>query len=313
MKVTFWARLPFASAEVEEELRKVPQAELQVVQSHEQLLPILDDTELLVLPDAPAAVAREVAARIRAGGERPFAMHFNSAGKEGFDAAGIPPWVHVSQAHGALAPTIAEHVIGMVIALNRRFLHAFEMQRLGRWSAPDTGTLASIAGSRMLIVGLGNIGRATARLAGAFGADVTAATRTPQPHAEVSQALPLDRLPSLLPDADVVVCCLALTGETRHVIGKPELAAMKPSALLVNVGRGGLVDTDALADALETGRIRGAALDVTDPEPLPETHRLWSAPNLLLTAHYSGAGPDGARRIALMARRRLEQLLNERR
>jgi phosphoglycerate dehydrogenase-like enzyme len=310
MKVTFWARLSFAAAEVEEELRRVPGAEIAVVRTLEELLPLLDTTELLVLPDAPADAARAVVARITAGGERPFAIHFNSAGKEGFDTAGVPPWVRVSQAHGALAPTIAEHVMGMVIALNRRLPHAVEMQRLGRWSAPDTGMLASVAGARMLLVGLGHIGQAVARLAAAFGAEVTAATRTPKPHADVAQVLPLDRLASLLPQADIVVCCLALTGGTRHVIGAAELAAMKPSALLVNVGRGGLVDTEALADALAAGRLRGAALDVTDPEPLPEGHRLWTAPNLLVTAHYSGAGPEGARRIGVMAREQLERLLD---
>ncbi|MBX3531602.1 MAG: D-2-hydroxyacid dehydrogenase [Rhizobiaceae bacterium] len=309
MKVTFWARLSFAAAEVEAELSRVPMAQVTVVRSLEELLPKLDGTRFLVLPDAPAEAAREVVARLAAGGERSFAMHFNSAGKEGFDAAGIPGWVRVSQAHGALAPTIAEHVMGMVIALNRQLPRALEMQRQGRWSAPDANILASVAGSRVLLVGLGNIGQAVARLASAFGAEVVAATRTPRPNSKVAQVQPLDRLASLLPLADIVVCCLALTSDTRHVIGGAELAAMKPSALLVNVGRGGLVDSEALADALFSGRLRGAALDVADPEPLPEGHRLWTAPNLIVTAHYSGAGPEGARRIGGMARQRLEELL----
>jgi len=308
MKVTFWARLPFASSEVEEELRKVPEAELAIVTSVEELLPELDATQLLVLPDAPADDARMVMERICAGGPRPFAMHFNSAGMEGFRLAGIPPWVAVSQAHGALAPTIAEHVMGMIIALNRRFPWALEMQRLQRWSAPETASLATVAGSNVLLVGLGNIGTAVAGLAGAMGARVHAATRTPRPSEGVSRVLPLDSLLSLLPEVDTVVCCLALTEHTRHIIGRSELAAMKPGAALVNVGRGGLVDTDALADALETGQLRGAALDVADPEPLPPGHRLWAVPNIIITAHYSGAGPEGARRIGVMARQRLEML-----
>lgn len=309
MKVTYWARLPFASAEIEEELRKVPHTELVVVTKVEELLHELDDTDLLVLTDAPAETASLVMHRINAAGQRPFSMHFNSAGTEGFRSAGIPSWITVSQAHGALAPTIAEHVIGMIIALNRRLPLALEMQRRRLWSAPDTGSLANVAGSNVLLVGMGNIGTAVASLAGAMGARISAVTRTPRPHPVISRVRGLDSLPTLLPEADTVVCCLALAENTRHVVGRAELAAMRPGALLVNVGRGGLVDTEALADALEAGRLGGAALDVTDPEPLPAGHRLWGAPNLIITAHYSGAGARGARRIGVMARERLEEML----
>ena len=107
--------------------------------------------------------------------------------------------------------------------------------------------------------------------------------RTPTPVPGAERTLATDALHEALPDARLVVLALALTPETRHIIGAPELAAMHERAWLVNVSRGGHVDTDALVDALEHDAIAGAALDVTDPEPLPDGHRLWSLPNCIIT------------------------------
>ncbi len=124
--------------------------------------------------------------------------------------------------------------------------------------------------------------------------------RRPEPVAGAARTLTIEALPEALPEARLVILALALTPETRHVIGAPQLDAMHERAWLVNVSRGGHVDTDALVDTLERGAIAGAALDVTDPEPLPEGHRLWSLANCIITPH--NAGSSGAVMALLAAR-----------
>jgi len=117
----------------------------------------------------------------------------------------------------------------------------------------------------------------------------------------------IDQLPALLPQADVIVLIVPLTEETRGLIGAPQLAAMKQGALLVNAARGPVVDTDALIAALETGHIR-AAIDVTDPEPLPDGHPLWSAPNLILTPHVGGSSPQFMARAIQLAGQQIRRM-----
>ncbi|MGH3706342.1 MAG: NAD(P)-dependent oxidoreductase, partial [Agromyces sp.] len=117
------------------------------------------------------------------------------------------------------------------------------------------------------------------------GAHVTVVRRSTEPVAGAERTLPTARLDEALGDADVVVLAAALTGDSRGLIGEAELRRMPRGAVLVNVARGGLVDTEALVDALESGRLGGAGLDVTDPEPLPTGHPLWQAPNCIVTPH----------------------------
>src|SRR5205823_10615261 len=136
-------------------------------------------------------------------------------------------------------------------------------------------------------IGLGGIGSAVARLAKSFDCPVLATRRSPDaprpPY--IDEVHGPDALLDLLPRADVVAICAAFTPETRHLIGERELAAMKPGAILVNVARGSLLDQPAATRALAEGRLRGAVLDVFDPEPLPPEDPLWDLPNVLISAH----------------------------
>jgi phosphoglycerate dehydrogenase-like enzyme len=143
---------------------------------------------------------------------------------------------------------------------------------------------------RILIVGYGAIGQAIEARLQPFGVDIVRVARTARPNA-APPVHAIAELPALLPSADVVVLIVPSTPETAGLIGARELAIMKQGAILVNAARGPVVDTAALVAALNTGRIR-AALDVTDPEPLPEDHPLWEAPNLLLTPHVAGSTPQ---------------------
>ena len=140
-------------------------------------------------------------------------------------------------------------------------------------------------GKRALIVGYGSIGQAIEERLQPFGVEIDRIARTAREGVSA-----ISRLHELLPAADVVILIVPMTSETAGLMGAQELALMKPGALLVNAARGPVVDTDALLAALETDRIR-AALDVTDPEPLPDEHPLWTAPNLLMTPHVAGGTP----------------------
>lgn len=143
-----------------------------------------------------------------------------------------------------------------------------------------------LCGKRVLIVGYGAIGAAIEDRLRAFGVEIVRVARTARDGVH-----PVQQLPDLLPAADIVVLIVPFTSETRGLIGAREIALLQPGTLLVNAARGPVVDTDALLAALHAGRIR-AAIDVTDPEPLPDGHPLWSAPNLLLTPHVAGSTPQ---------------------
>lgn len=143
------------------------------------------------------------------------------------------------------------------------------------------------------MLGGGGITESLVRLLGPFGVSVRVVRRHPRPMDGVDLVVGPDRLHEVLRGADLVVIALSLTPETVHVIGAPELDVMEPHAWLVNVGRGRHVDTDALVAALDAGRIGGAGLDVTDPEPLPSEHPLWRHPACIITPHV-GNTPDMA-------------------
>lgn len=298
MRVTFWARLPFAAQVIEERLRAVDGAEVTVVRSLPDLLAALPGTRFLVLIDAPVEQARAVTERLAAPGNTVGALHFNSAGREGFEAAGIPGGIVVTNAEGALAPTVAEHAMALALALGRRLPEALAAQGRMEWDQGIAPGMRSLEGGTLLLVGLGHIGRAVAARARAFGMKIVAATRRPRADPLAEEVHGLAAVPGLAARADLIVTCIALSPETRGIIGRAALAGCRPGTLLVNVGRGGLVDTDALIEALATGRVAGAGLDVTDPEPLPAGHPLWGAPNLIVTSHVAGAGRRGEERIA---------------
>lgn len=187
-----------------------------------------------------------------------------------------PLW---TSAKGAYAEPVAEHVLALSLAL----LREFPTRVVARSWGPKIGR--SLFGLNVVVVGAGGIAIELMRLLEPFRVRVTIVRRSEVPLAGADRTVTSDRLHEVLPDADVVVVAAALTEGTTRLIGAEELAVMKKSAVLVNVARGGLVDTDALAEALASGAIAGAGLDVTDPEPLPDGHPLWSEPRALVTCH----------------------------
>ena len=184
-----------------------------------------------------------------------------------------------TSAKGAFAQPVAEHALALILAGLRQLK---VRARARTWGKPAG---ESLFGQPVTVVGAGGIATVLMRLLEPFGTPVTVVRRHAEPVAGAVRALGVDRLTEALPGARAVVLTLALTPQTRGLIGRAELAAMAPDAWLVNVARGGVVDTEALVDALRAGQIGGAALDVTDPEPLPAGHPLWDLDNCLITPH----------------------------
>lgn len=225
--------------------------------------------------------------------------------------------VLVTNGRGTHSEPMAEHTIGVMLAFVRKLHLARDAQIRSEWSAVsmfhDPPAFRSLAGSTLGLVGLGSIGAAIARKARALGMHVLAVRRHPvsDPPAPADEQWGVNRLHELIERSDWLVLVTPLTAETRGMIGRPELARMRPSATLINLGRGSLVDEPALIEALEQGRIAGAALDVFQKEPLPRENPLWAMPNVILTPHVSGFGPNYWDRVVELFRRNLRAFLDD--
>lgn len=220
-------------------------------------------------------------------------------------SAGIEDWFEEgvidakrrwTAAKGVYARPIAEYALAMMLAGARRLPTAL---RGTTWRPLEVDTLA---GKTVGIVGAGGIGAALIRLLEPFGVRTLALTRTGRVVPGATESIGPASLDRLLGESDHVVLAAAATPETRGLLSRDRLARMRPSAWLVNVARGTLVDTDALVDALRSGRLAGAALDVTDPEPLPDDHPLWRLPNAIVTSHTAGSTDFSRQAFALRIR-----------
>lgn len=290
MKMLYWARLGLARAPITERLRDVPDLQLVVTENLEDTLRELPSADALVLYDAPVAQARQVSEALAAPGCRVRWLHFLSAGREGFEAAGLPDSVAVSHAAGAVSPTVAEHAMAMLLALARRVPEMVELTRAGHWDRAMAARARSLEGGVLAVIGLGHIGRLIAQRAKAFGMHTVGLSRSAAAHPGLDESLGLDRLHEVLARADAIAVAIALTPQTRHLLDARAFAACARRPLLVNIARGGVVDQAALVAALADGRIGGAGLDVTDPEPLPDGDPLWRCPNVLISPHFAGGG-----------------------
>jgi phosphoglycerate dehydrogenase-like enzyme len=201
----------------------------------------------------------------------------------------IPPGVVLCSAVGVHDASVSEWVVAVMLAMGRRLPEFGDAQRRAEWNRdiaePDQHSnhpIADLEDQTVLVLGYGSIGKALALRLAPFGVRLVGIAQHPREDAERPEALP-----RLLPRADVVVDLLPLTPDTRKFVDAEFFAQMKPGALFINAGRGRTVDTEALLTSLRAGHIR-AALDVTDPEPLPADHQLWHAPNVLITPHIAG-------------------------
>lgn len=265
---------------------------------------------IAVLPDASSRLADAV---IRAGGElgalddrtRGLVWTSSAGGAELAEAlraapgvgwvqlpwAGVDAFAEVLRAargdgrvwtsgKGVYARPVAEHALALVLALSRVLP---ERVRAGQWRPDESAR--SLFGARVVILGAGGITSELLRLLEPFGVDATVVRRSGGPLAGATRTVTGEQQLDAVAGADVLVVAAALTPETRGAVDAAVLGALAPGAIVVNVGRGPIVDTTALVAALESGRLGGAGLDVTDPEPLPAGHPLWRLPNTIVTPH----------------------------
>ncbi len=220
----------------------------------------------------------------------------------------VGPHVTICNAHGAHNVATAEWTLSAILAMLKQFPLFLDVQRAGDWRrrreasaayAAITGDtrrhhpevmLEELTGKTVVLVGYGAIGKEIERMLEPFRVEMVRVARSARTEPPVHA---VGELTKLLPRADVVVLILPYSTEAHWLIDKPQFAAMRQGTLLVNAARGAIVNTEALVEALQAGRIR-AAVDVTDPEPLPEGHPLWSCPNLLITPHVAGSSPQFA-------------------
>ncbi len=223
-------------------------------------------------------------------------LQLQSAGAEGYISS-LPQGAILANATGAYGLAISEYMVGMIFGIYKKLPQYYANQLQSIWQ--DMGPVRQITGETVLVLGAGDIGHEFARRMHALGCyTIGIRRRSAAPSDGFDEMHLVKDLPTLLPRADILAMCLPSTSETRQIINSEKLALMKSGATLINVGRGNAVDTAALADALNTGKLYAAALDVTDPEPLPPEHPLWKAKNVYITPHISGG-----RHLAETARR----------
>jgi phosphoglycerate dehydrogenase-like enzyme len=253
-----------------------PDVEVDVYKGDGAVPATVSEVVFFVAPYAVSAEALSVTAQM----PRLEVMQTLTAGYE-HALPYLPAGVTLCNAKGVHDASTAELALALMLASLRHLPEFVRAQDQHEWTP---AAYPALADKRILIVGYGSIGAAVERRLVPFETTVDRVARRARPEQQVHA---VTELASMLPDADVVVLVTPLTPETQRLVNRDFLSRMKDGALLVNVARGGVVDTDALLEALESGRI-AAALDVTDPEPLPKDHPLWDAPNLLLSPHVGG-------------------------
>jgi phosphoglycerate dehydrogenase-like enzyme len=264
----------------------------------------LGDVEFYVLPydrgpEPPKLISRLPSLRV---------VQSLSAGVEALVPL-LPAGVRLANGRGLHDLSVAEHALALIHASQRDLPRWFAQQSRGEWAREHTRSLAD---SRVLLVGYGSIGQAIERQLVAAEALVTRVASRPRPEEDVHGVA---ELRELLPEADILVLILPDNPATRGLIGPDELAALPDDALVVNVGRGTAIDTDALVAETRTGRLR-AGLDVMDPEPLPADHPLWTVPGVIITPHIAGGSASFYPRAKKLAGEQLrryakgEELLN---
>lgn len=236
----------------------------------------------------------------------------------------VGPRVTICNAKGAHNVSTAEWTLAAILAMLKYFPFYQDVQRAGEWKlrfkasanyAAITGDtrpiyppvmLEELTGKKVLLAGYGSIGKDIEQMLAPFHVDLVRVARNPRAEPKVHAVGELD---DLLPEAEIVILILPSTDETRGLIGARQFALMRQGALVVNAARGPIVDTNALIEALQSGKVR-AAVDVTDPEPLPDGHPLWNCPNLLITPHIGGSSPQFSRNALRVAAAELRRYIS---
>jgi glyoxylate/hydroxypyruvate reductase A len=261
--------------------------DVSIGSSDESLAAGLRDAEALIT--VTPAVAEKVIPLLPAGAPKLRYLFVTSAGLDRlapFDW--LPPGVALMNNRGTHSVKAAEFGLMSLLMLANRIPLFVTNQRAGRWEKVWGSVLG---GRRLTIVGLGGLGGPVAGEAARFGMRVTGVRATPAPHPACARVIGMAEIDAVLPETDYLVLACPLTEATRNLMDRRRLGLLPAGAGLVNIGRGALLDQDALCDLLEAGHLSGAVLDVFTPEPVPPGHRLWSVPNLIMSPHTSVDDP----------------------
>lgn len=289
MRIVYFQQGPQPPVELDEAAGAFPGVELLRVHEAGKLGAALAGAEILVVNNR--SYAADIAEIVRNHGTALRWIHFTTSGIDNGLKHGFPSGVVVTNVAGLRAFSVAEHAMMLMLAVVRRVKDT-EAARAGEAWIRDaiTPRMENLSGKHLVIVGLGSIGRDIARKAKAFDMRVTGVSRTGEAVPNVDCIVPREELVAACAEADIVVVATTHDAAAEKIIGRPAIAAMKPSAFLVNVARGPLVDQAAMVEALQARRIAGAGLDVVATEPLPAGDPLWSLDNVVLTPHVGGAG-----------------------
>lgn len=289
VKVLLWSQ-PLSMPFVSERLRRLDGITLTAAGSEREAAHAVRDAEVLVIPHIMYAPQIEEAVR----SSRTMRwIQLLTAGYENLKPGMVPSRIRITSAGEGLAPIVAEHAIALLLAVGHKLAVTLANQRQSKWDRSVKDGMFSLYGKSLAVVGFGPIGQAVARNARALGMRILAVSLRGRPSDAADETFAFDRLGDVLARSDAVVIALPRTGLTEGMFDHAMLQASRDGILFVNVGRGSVVDQSALADALKSGKLGGAGLDVTDPEPLPSDSPLWQSPNVIITPHCaSGGGYD---------------------
>lgn len=290
--ILIWA--PMDRAYLPARIAALPDVRVKIVEGIGDLPGLLPDADAMVM--LGHFYTAQSAPMIKQYGTKLRWLQLTTAGYDSVITHGAPAGVVVTNAGHSHGPMVAEHAMMLLLALTRRLPAYTKHQVEHVFDRTIPLPLTSLEEATVAVIGLGGIGRETARRAKAFGAHVLGVSRSGRPEPLVDEVFPAAGLHAALARADAVVIAAALTEETNGLIDDAAIAAMKPGAVLVNIARGAIVRTAPLMAALHSGHLSGAGLDVTDPEPPPPDHPLWDCPNLIITPHLSSIGSVPVRR-----------------
>jgi phosphoglycerate dehydrogenase-like enzyme len=285
MHVLIYSR--FAVAELTRALAENPAIFVSTASDKTELETKIGGADALVIP---ASLYDEKLSRLVEASELKW-IHFITSGVDPLLRYPSPTKIIVTNSAAAWAPSVAEHAVALLLAFQRQ-IHGAQIAKMRHeWKLDELRPrLQTVGGSTIVILGFGMIGRQIARRLKGFDVTIIAVARSTREHPDVTKVLSLDGLDAILPQVDAVVAALPYSPSTVHLINARRLSLLSDRAVIVNVGRGDVIDEAALEVALRAGKIRGAALDVYEREPLPAESGLWSLDNVILTPHLAGMG-----------------------
>ncbi|MSQ50549.1 MAG: D-2-hydroxyacid dehydrogenase [Betaproteobacteria bacterium] len=292
-RVVFLGRL--AREDVTKRLQSIADVDLFVSEDMDEILRELPGAEVFVTADVRGDDSKRLSDVLHAKDCKVRWVQCLSAGYEGLVRHGFPKNIPLTNQGGSVAPAVAEHAFALMLGLLRRVPESVLAKTRHEWDRSFSTTTSALEGRTLALIGFGNIGKEVAKRARAFDMQVIGVTRSGRGDPLADEMHSVAKLHEVLARAEAIVLTAPQNEDNHHMIGAKELAACRRDAILVNVSRGGLVDPAALQAALEKGTIAAAALDVTEPEPLPGDHPLWNCPNLLITPHIAGGGSKKSR------------------